>query len=129
MKPQRAFTGAPWEKQVGYCRAIRSGELAWVTGTVAVDEQGQVAAPGDPYRQAARCFEIIRHALEEIGMGIEDVVRTRMYVVDVDQWKEIGKAHREVFLNHPPATTMVQVSRLIGSEFLVEIEADAVQRT
>ena len=126
MEFQRAFTGAPWEEHVGYCRALRAGDHVFVTGTVAVAEGGGVHAPGDGYRQAVRCLDIIRGALAELGVGMEQVTRTRMFVTDIDRWKEYGRAHREAFRDHPPTTTMVEVRRLIHPDMLIEIEADAV---
>jgi isochorismate pyruvate lyase len=122
----RAFSGAPWEKTVGYCRALRVGDRIFVTGTAAVAEDGSVAAPGDAYAQTRRCLEIIARALDDVGAGLEHVVRTRMFVTDIGRWQEIGRAHGEVFAEHPPTTTMVEVSRLIDPAMLVEIEADAV---
>ena len=122
---RRAFSGAPWESRVGYCRALRAGPHVWVTGTVALGDDGQPFAPGDAGAQAERCFEIIGKALSEVGAALPDVVRTRMFVTDIGRWEEIGAAHGAVFRDHPPVTTMVEVAALIGPEFLVEIEADA----
>lgn len=122
---RRAFSGAPWEAKVGYCRAVRAGPHIWVTGTVALDEDGSAHAPGDAGAQAARCFEIIGKALGDVGADLSHVVRTRIFVTDISRWEEIGAAHGRVFRNHPPATTMVEISRFIGPDFLVEIEADA----
>lgn len=126
MRVRRAFSGAPWERQVGYCRALRAGDRIWVTGTAPVGEDGEVVAPDDGYGQARRCLEIIREALEEVGAGLDSVVRTRMFTTDIDRWKEYGRAHREVFEEHPPATTLVEVRRLIEPEMLVEIEAEGL---
>lgn len=126
MERRRAFTGAPWEDAVGYCRAIRVGDRISVTGTAPVADDGSVHAPGDAYAQARRCLAIIERALSELGAGLEDVVRTRMFVTDIDRWEDIGRAHGEAFGEHPPATTMVEVSRLIEPGMLVEIEAEAV---
>ena len=123
---QRVFSGAPWEAKVGYCRALRAGDLIHVTGTAPVDPGGGVHAPGDAYRQTRRCFEIIESSLEELGVGLDAVVRTRMYVTDISRWEEYGRAHAELFAEHPPATTMVEVAALIDREMLIEIEADAV---
>jgi enamine deaminase RidA (YjgF/YER057c/UK114 family) len=123
---QRVFSGAPWEPQVGYCRALRAGERVFVTGTAPVEQDGRVHAPGDAYAQARRCFEIIAEALEGVGASMSDVTRTRMFVTDITRWEEFGRAHAEAFGNHPPTTSMVQVSRLIDLEMLIEIEADAV---
>ncbi|MFT6662650.1 MAG: enamine deaminase RidA (YjgF/YER057c/UK114 family) [Maricaulis maris] len=122
---QRSFTGASWEKQVGYCRAIRRGDLVWVTGTVSLDDEGKPFAVGDPEGQARRCLDIIAKALAEVGASMSDVVRTRMFVTDIDHWEAFGRAHGDVFRDHPPATTMVEISRFIGPQFLIEIEADA----
>ena len=126
MDVQRVFSGAPWEERVGYCRALRAGDRIFVTGTAPVAEGGGVHAPGDAYRQARRCFEIIEEALRERDAGLEDVVRTRIFVTDIERWDEVGRAHGETFAAHPPATTLVEVARLIEPEMLVEIEADAV---
>lgn len=123
---QRVYSGAPWEAKVGYCRAIRVHQHVYVTGTVAVEPDGRPHAPGDGYAQAKRCLEIITRALAELGASHEHVVRTRMFVTDVSRWEEFGRAHAELFGEHRPATTMVQVAALIGADFLIEIEADAV---
>ena len=123
---QRVHSGAPWESQVGYCRAVKADGRVFVSGTAPVEPDGSVTAPGDGYRQALRCLTIIRIALGEFGVGIDRVVRTRMFVTDIDRWAEFGRAHSEVFGAHPPATTMVEVKRLIHPDMLIEIEADAV---
>ena len=119
-------SGAPWESKVGYCRAVRTGPHVAVSGTAPVTDEGDVYAPGDAYLQAKRCIEIIAAALQQAGAGLEDVVRTRMYVTDIDLWPAIGKAHQEAFGDVHPATTMVEVSRLIDPAMLVEIEAEAI---
>ncbi|MCA9566008.1 MAG: RidA family protein [Myxococcales bacterium] len=121
----RVFSGAPWEQQVGYCRAIKAGPLVHVSGTAPVTDDGSVAFPGDGYRQAARCLEIIRLALAELGIGMNAVTRTRMLVTDISRWREYGQAHREAFAESPPATTMVEVKGLIDPKMLIEIEAEA----
>lgn len=123
---RRVFSGAPWEKRVGYCRVVRAGCHIYVSGTAPVAPSGGVHAPGDGYEQARRCFEIIDGALAELGASMSDVVRTRMYVTDISQWEAFGRAHAEVFGTHPPATTMLEVSGLIDPLMLIEIEADAV---
>jgi enamine deaminase RidA (YjgF/YER057c/UK114 family) len=123
---QRAFSGAPWETHVGYCRALRAGDRIFVTGTAAVAPEGGVYAPGDGYEQARRCLEIIAATLAELGADMRHVTRTRMFVTDIDRWGEYGRAHREAFAGHPPTTTMVEVRRLIHPDMLIEIEADAV---
>lgn len=122
----RTFSKAPWEKQIGYCRAVKAGNNIYVTGTAAVDENGNPFAPGDGYRQARRCLEIIQDALTRLGADMKSVVRTRMFVTDISRWPEFGKAHGEFFATHPPATSMVEVKALISPEMLIEIEADAV---
>ncbi|MGD8698488.1 MAG: RidA family protein [Gemmatimonadales bacterium] len=123
---QRAFSGAPWEGRVAYCRALRAGDQIFVTGTAPVAEDGTVVAPGDAYAQAKRCFEIIAEALASLGADLSCIVRTRMFVTDISRWEEYGRAHREFFGAHPPATTMVEVKRLIEPEMLIEVEADAI---
>ena len=122
---RRTFSGAPWEAKVGYCRAVRRGPHVWVTGTVASNEAGEVFAPGDPEAQARRCFEIIGQALQDVGASLADVVRTRMFVTNIDHWEAFGRAHGDLFRDHPPATSMIEISRFIGPDFLIEIEADA----
>jgi isochorismate pyruvate lyase len=126
MKFERVFSGAPWESRVGYCRALRAGQHIYVTGTAPVAESGSVFAPGDAYRQAKRCFEIIEQALRELGADLDCVVRTRMFVTDITRWEEFGRAHHEAFAAHPPATSMIGVAALIDPEMLIEVEADAV---
>ena len=126
MEFQRVYSGAPWEEKVGYCRALRVGDAVFVTGTAAVAEGGGVHAPGDAYAQTRRCLEIIRTALEKLGVGMERVVRTRLFVTDIARWEEYGRAHREAFPDCPPTTTMVEVRRLIHPDMLVEVEVDAV---
>lgn len=123
---RRVFSGAPWEAEVGYCRALRCGDRIFVTGTAPVAEGGGVHAPGDAYAQARRCFEIVAAALGELGTDLSSVVRTRMFVTDITRWAEYGRAHREAFAAHPPTTTMVEVRALIDPEMLIEVEADAV---
>jgi enamine deaminase RidA (YjgF/YER057c/UK114 family) len=119
-------TGAPWEKTVGYSRAVRTGNVIEVAGTVSVKD-GKVYAQDDPYLQAKRCLEIIGDALSQLGATYHDVVRTRMFVTNIQaHWQEVGRAHGEVFGDIQPATTMVEVSRLIDPAYLVEIEATAI---
>lgn len=112
--------------QVGYCRAIRVGSQVYVTGTAPVGEDGEVYAPGEPCAQARRCLEIIQKALSDVGASVSDIVRTRMFVTDINLWEEFGRAHAEFLGDHPPATTMVEVRALIHPAMLIEIEADAV---
>ncbi len=125
----RTFSGAPWESQVGYCRAIRVANQIFVTGTAPVAPDGSIFAPGDAYAQAKRCFEIIQQALQQLEADLNCVVRTRMFVTDISSWAEYGQAHHECFANFPPATTMVEVQRLIDPAMLIEIEADAIVET
>ena len=126
MKRLRVQSAAPWESEVGYSRAVRTGRFIAVTGTAAIGPDGKLVGAGDAYAQTCRCIEVIREAIEQIGGSLEDVVRTRLFVTDIDLWPEIGRAHREAFGAILPATTMVQVARLIDPDMLVEIEADAI---
>ena len=119
-------SGAKWESIVGYSRAVRSGNLVFVTGTVATGENGNVVGNDDAYLQTQFILKKIEWALNQCGAKITDVVRTRIFTTDISQWEKIGKAHGEVFAEILPATTMVEVKALIGPEYLVEIEADAV---
>lgn len=119
-------TAAPWEPIVGYSRAVKVGPFIAVTGTVALDEHGRLVGEGDPAAQMRQCLANIRAALERLGARLEDVVRTRMFVVDITRWEAIGRVHGEVFAAIRPATTMVQVAALIDPKFLVEVEADAI---
>ena len=122
----RISSGTPWEERVGYSRAVRVGNQVFVTGTTATDAQGKVVGKGDPRAQALKALDNIREALKKAGAGLEHVVRTRMFVTNIDDWEEIGKAHALFFSKILPATTMVEVSRLIDPDMLVEIEADAI---
>ncbi|NOR36323.1 MAG: RidA family protein [Woeseiaceae bacterium] len=126
MKRESYSSAAPWEAIVGYSRAVRTGPFIAVTGCASVGPDGELVGEGDPYAQATRCIEVIREVLESAGAGLTYVVRTRMFVTNIDQWEEIGRAHKEAFGDIMPATTMVEVSRLIDPRMLVEIEADAV---
>ena len=124
---ERVYSKAVWEKQVGYCRAIRAGQHIYVTGTAPVDESGSgVHAPGDAQAQARRCLELIEKALKSLGTDRTRIVRTRMFVTDITRWDEYGRAHAAFFGEHRPTTTMVEVKALIDPGMLIEIEADAV---
>lgn len=126
MSRQVVSSGRPWEAVVGYSRAVRVGNHVFVAGTAAVESDGSVHAPGDAYRQARRCLEIIQAALEDAGVSLDDVVRTRMFVTDISRWQDFGRAHGEFFGAIRPATTMVQVAENGLPAMLIEIEADAV---
>lgn len=122
---QRHFTNTPWEARVGYCRALRAGNIIYLSGTAPVDDDGNTFAPGDAYAQARRCFEIIQQTLADMETGSYSVVRTRMYVTDISQWEAFGKAHQECFGEQPPVTAMVEVKALINADMLIEVEAEA----
>ena len=124
---QRVFSRAVWEERVGYCRALRAGDLVFVTGTAPVDESGAgVHAVGDAYAQARRCLELIERAIAGFGIDRTRIVRTRMFVTDISRWEEFGRAHAEFFGEHRPTTSMLEVKGLIDPDMLIEIEADAV---
>ena len=123
---RRIATDAPWAERAGYSRAVRVGDVVHVSGTVAVDEHGDIAHPGDPYLQARRALEIIIAALEQAGARPEHVVRTRMYVADATRWEEVARAHGEAFGAVRPATTLVAVAGFVDPAVLVEIEAEAI---
>jgi enamine deaminase RidA (YjgF/YER057c/UK114 family) len=126
MKQERSASGTPWEPVVGYSRAVRIGNRVLVSGTTATLPDGSIDGIGDPARQARRCLANIETALAALGARLDDVVRTRIYVTDISRWEAVGRVHGEVFGEIRPVTAMVEVSRLIGAEIMVEIEAEAV---
>lgn len=126
MSRQLISSGTPWEASVGYSRAVRVGNQIFVSGTTASDEAGQTVSVGDAYGQTQFILRKIESALNEAGAGLNDVVRTRIFVTDISRWEEVGKAHGEVFASIRPTATMVEVKGLINPDHLVEIEVDAV---
>ena len=119
-------SGAPWEPLVGYSRAVRVGNFIAVSGCAAVGDDGELVGEGDVYAQTVRCIEVISAALREAGAGLQHVVRTRIFVTDIELWEDVARAHRQAFGASPPATSMVEVSKLIDPRMLVEIEANAI---
>jgi len=126
IKIKQISTGTPWEEIVGYSRAVRVGNQIEISGSVAVDESGQVVGRDDPEVQTRYILTRIAHILAELGAQLSDVIRTRIYVTDIANWEKVGRVHGEVFGEIKPVTSLVEVSALIGPEYLVEIEVTAV---
>lgn len=123
---QNFSSGAKWELIVGYSRAVKVGNVVEVTGTVAVDDSGNVVGKGDAYAQTVFIYQKIQKVLEQAGASMKDVVRVRMFVTDISRWEEYGRGHADFFKDIRPCNTMVEVSRLISPEYLIEIEASAI---
>lgn len=126
MTRQLTTSGSPYETSIGFSRGVRVGSTLKIAGTGPIGVDGKTACPGDAYGQAKRCLDIIRQAILDLGGGIEDVICTRIYLVNVEDWNAVGRAHGEVFGEIKPAATMVVVQRLIGEDWLVEIEAECL---
>ncbi len=129
MERQKVPTGTRWEPLIGFSRAIKVGSHVFVSGTVSVDKDGNVIGINDPHKQTAFILKKIEEALKSIGVSLQDVVRTRIYTTNIDYWDEIGRAHGEFFSEIRPASTIVEVQRLITEDMIVEIEAEAIVNT
>jgi reactive intermediate/imine deaminase len=125
-KRTKIFTGTPWEPLAGYARAVQAGDSVFVSGTTGTDPSGKILNPGDAAAQTTQAIRNIENALKRLGLGLDHVVRTRIYLTDMNRWEEVAKVHGQFFGNIHPATALVGVTRLVDPEMLVEIEADAV---
>ena len=125
-KRTKIFSGTPWEPKVGYARAVMVGDVVHVSGTTGTDPSGKVLAPGDVYAQTRQAIDNIENALKRLGLNLEHVVRTRIYLTQIDRWEEVARAHAERFGEVHPATSLIGVNRLVDPDMLVEIEAEAV---
>lgn len=126
MRRETVKTGSPYEPLIGISRAVKIGQFVAISGTAPLDSDGKTVAPGDPENQARRCFQIAEKALIDLGAKLSDVIRTRIFLTDIKDWKVVGKVHGEIFSDIRPASTVVQVSRFVDPEWRVEIELDAV---
>lgn len=126
IKRNKIFSGTPWEPLAGYARAVQAGDVVYVSGTTGTDPSGKVLAPGDAYAQTTQAIRNIENALKRLGLGLEHVVQTRIYITQIDRWKDVAKAHAESFGEIHPATSIVGVQGLVDPEMMVEIEATAV---
>jgi len=125
-KRTKIFSGTPWEPMAGYARAVQAGEIVYVSGTTGTDPSGKVLSPGDAAAQTEQAIHNIENALKRLGLGLEHVVRTRIYLTDMNQWEPVAKMHGKFFGEIHPATSLIGVARLVDPEMLVEIEAVAV---
>ena len=125
-KRTKIFSGTPWEPLAGYARAVQAGEIVYVSGTTGTDPSGKVLSPGDAGAQTTQAVRNIENALKRLGLGLENVVRTRIYLTDMSKWEEVAKVHGQFFGEIHPATSLIGVTRLVDPEMLVEIEAVAV---
>ncbi len=123
---ERVWSGSPFEEKAGYCRAVRSGNHIWVAATAPFLDDGSIAGVGDMKAQTARCLEVIVDAVNQLGGDVAHITATRMFVTDITRTPELSEAHREVFAEHPPAASLVEVSALVHPDLLIEIEAEAV---
>jgi enamine deaminase RidA (YjgF/YER057c/UK114 family) len=129
MQRKNVSSGTQWELALGYSRVVRLGDYVYVSGTTATDKEGNIVGVANPYAQTIQVIKNIQTALQAVGASLKDVVRTRMYVTDINNWKNVGQAHAEFFKEIRPASTLVEISRLINPEILVEMEVDAIVNT